>query len=1048
MKKGTMRSIGRGLWFTIKWAVVFAIVFGFLGAGIAFGYVSALVKDDPVRSRDEIMQKMEENSYTGFAYFRDDTVIGQLRSEEDRRVLTLEEIPPQVKDAFLAIEDNDFYEHPGVDVAGLFRAVKQRLLHENVQTGGSTITQQLARRVFLSLDRTDSRKFKEIFLSLRLERVMTKNEIFLHYLTKIPFGNGSSGYNLYGVKAAAKGIFNIDDLSQLNIAQSAYLAGLPQQPSTYSAYTSKGEFDETAIKKAITRQQLVLKRMQEIGTLTPAQYQEALAFDIRSAMAAPSRKAYSTYPFLMLETERQAADILLRQQNENTASMKASEYNEAMKDARDQLLRGGYKVYTTIDKTIYDEMKAIGENKANFAPDDATKGMEQLGAIMIENKTGAILGMIEGRDFYTEQMNHATQMQRQPGSTMKPIAAYLPAIEKGTVQPATIIDDVPIVLKDGAKGVHLPENWDYKYHGLVTARTALEQSYNIPAIKVFLQDVGIKEGWDFTRKLGITSITDDDYKYAQTGVIGGLTYGVSVQELTGAYTSIPNKGVFNPPYMIRKIVDAAGKTVYEQDHKPVTAFSEETAYIMYDMLRSVVTSGTAADLPKTFKHYSKVYTAGKTGSTQDDADAWYMGFTNDVTLGVWVGYEQMKYTLSKKSCPWAVGCGTQRAKQIWAKVMDAAIDKAPKVFANQRKTPRPSGVIDVTVSSYSGKLPNENTSQAGKVQTDIFNKKFAPTEEDNVLVKAKYVTYNGIHYLANPATPDDMVQEKVMIKRDPPLSVLMKEVEAALQKVPASSRKPLSHYYPTDMEQDAPVSDDPRSDDGSPPPPPTDLSLTHTGDKFNITFKPIETADVVGYRLYRSDNMGPLKKENGKVIFTGGTPTFEDTAAAGTVAAYSVTAVDIAGNESAKSKVIYSDNRASGDAPLLPPLDTGGPGSLGLPDNEAGQPQGQNTGGTGSNPGTGGKTKTAPSSPGGLTIAPKGAAVVVSWKANASAEGVTRYELYFSETENGTYRKLHSSSTTSITYYAAVANGWYRLVAINDNGTSQPSSSIYYTSSQ
>lgn len=213
------RSFARRLGSFVKWMVVL----GFMGAlfvgGALMGYVSSIVKDEPVRSRALIEQKVSENSITGFAYFADGSPIGQLRTEEDRRPVTTDQIPQKVIDAVISIEDNHFYEHKGVDMSGTLRAVKQKVLKESVQTGGSTLTQQLARRVFLNLDRTEDRKVKEILLSLRLERFLTKDEIMTAYLNKVPFGNGSSGYNVYGIKAATKGLFNINDLEKINIAQ-------------------------------------------------------------------------------------------------------------------------------------------------------------------------------------------------------------------------------------------------------------------------------------------------------------------------------------------------------------------------------------------------------------------------------------------------------------------------------------------------------------------------------------------------------------------------------------------------------------------------------------------------------------------------------------------------------------------------------------------------------------------------------------------------------------------------------------------------------------
>lgn len=214
----------------VKWMFILGILGLLFAGGAVAGYVTSIVKEDPVRSEELIQQQVSQNAITGFAYFRDGQPIGQLRTEEDRRLIEFNDIPQLVIDAVLAIEDNSFYDHVGIDFSGTLRAVKQKLLNESVQTGGSTLTQQLARRVFLSLDRTEDRKVKEILLSLRLERFLSKNEILTAYLNKVPFGNGSNGYNVFGIKAAAKGIFGLDDLDKLNIAQAAYLAGLPQLP--------------------------------------------------------------------------------------------------------------------------------------------------------------------------------------------------------------------------------------------------------------------------------------------------------------------------------------------------------------------------------------------------------------------------------------------------------------------------------------------------------------------------------------------------------------------------------------------------------------------------------------------------------------------------------------------------------------------------------------------------------------------------------------------------------------------------------------------------
>ncbi|GAA3407171.1 transglycosylase domain-containing protein [Paenibacillus hodogayensis] len=1066
---GTWRKAGRITLVTLKWIFVTGIIVGFLGAGAALGYVSALVKDDPVRPQDEILERINENDITGFVYFNDDLPIGQLRSEEDRRPVGIQEIPDVVKNAVLAIEDHEFYEHYGVNLKAFTRAVTQKLTNADVQTGGSTITQQVARRVFLTLDRNDNRKAKEIFLALRLERLLSKDQILLAYLNKIPYGNGSSGYNIYGIKAAAKGIFNIDDLNQLNVAQAAYLAGVPQLPSKYSAFTSRGELDEKAFGSAVERSKLVLKRMFEEGVITQQQYDEALAFDLRGSLAKSEQKAYNTYPYLMLEVERQTADILAKLANpdlKRDTKEGQEQYAEALKQAREDLLRKGYHIYTTIDKTLYDEMHVISDNKDNFTPDDPTKGMEQIAAIALDNKTGAILGMIEGRDFYKEQMNLATQMTRQPGSTMKPIAAYIPAIDKGAISPATIIDDVPVILKDYSKGFHLPENWDNDFHGLVTARHALNQSYNIPAIKIFLDVVGINAAWDFAKKLGITTLEKSDYG-AQTGVIGGLSKGVSVEELTNAFSSIPNKGVFTDAYLIRKITDSEGKTVYEHQLQPVTAFSEETAYLITDMMKTVVSSGTATLLKKDFKYYNKVPISGKTGSTQNDADAWFVGYSPDITVGVWAGYDQQKFTLKQTGCNKnsELGCGTQRALKIWAKVMNAAVEKRPELLPTKEFT-KPANIVSMTVSAYSGKLPNEQTTKAGKTNTDIFNKKFIPTEEDQTLITQKYVTFDGKVYLPQPGTPADMVLEKTVVKREKSIADIIKQIEALLPQLPANNRPSIAHYYPLDYENDAAYTVDPRVEDGQVPNSPGGLTLKKVGTANEITFQEAGNPDIVGYRLYKASSApGTFQRVSGKVVLTGQDLQFTDIPSGQSKVGYYVTAVDVAGKESKPSKAVMSDGTVFDLASPLDPFNAPNGQNGGAPgdkpgDNKPGDDKSGNKpsdGKPGDKPGDskpgdskpgdgkpGDTAKTPPTIPKNVSIKPSGTSIEINWSANAKTENVKRYDIYFSDKEDGTFKKLQSSTSNKLNYYALVYDGWYRVVAVNDAGESKPSPAVPY----
>lgn len=1017
---------GSGWWmatrifiYTILWLVLFGVLSGLVAAGAVGGYIAALVKDDPIRPQSLIEEKINENAITGFVYFRDNTLVGQLRTEEDRQPVTYDQIPQIVIDAVTSIEDHNFFNHIGIDTNGLLRAVKQQLLNEDVQTGGSTITQQLARQVFLSLDKTTSRKAKEIFLSLRLERYLSKDEIITAYLNKIPYGNGSSGYTIYGIKAAARGIFGVE-LNQLNLAQAAYLAGLPQRPSAYSAFTSKGEFNEKNFNLALNRQKLVLEKMLEYGKITKAQYDEAVSFDLYSSLAKPTEKAYNTYPYLMLETEREAAQLLVLKQNPGMTmeDLKKDENAALVEDAREQLLRGGYKITTTIDKTVYDLMHQIAEDPDNFSPDDKTKGVEQTAAVMLDQKTGAILGMIEGRDFHIEQMNFATQMTRQPGSSMKPIAAYLPAIEKGLIQPASVLDDSPIILNNGGTSKHIPKNSENYYSGLVTARTALAKSLNIPALKIFLDKVTIPQAWAFARKMGITTLVDKDNQ-AQTGVIGGLTYGVSVEELTGAYGAIGNKGVFNKPYLIDEIQDANGNVIYKHEADPQRVASEQSAYLMTDMLKSVVEEGTAASLKSTVNAYGKIPFVGKTGTTQNYSDVWFEGYTPDVTLGVWTGYEKSVYTLSSSA--------HKRSLQTWAKIMNAVTKAKPELFPT-KSFEKPDGIVSMTVSSVSGKLPTELTREAGKLTTDIFNKKYVPTEQDDALVKVKYITYNGVNYLPQPGTPEDLMREAVMVKREKPLDELMEEIQAALPHVSADARKPLSYYLPRDAKDSAPSKVDPRKDDGRKPSAPGNVAAELLNGLARITFTPSPETDVAGYRLYRSVDGGSYQKVEASV-FAGDEPKFVNYITAGHQYRYYVTAVDVAGNESDRSAVVTAGGDDGGDIsdPSLP-----------LPGDDSSGTGGDNGSGSATPPS---QTPAVPSAPTGLQGQGSPTGISLTWNANPSSEGVSKYEVWYSA-DNGKFTLLGSTESTNFDYPTLQPAGWYRITAVNASGSSSASATL------
>ncbi len=1026
-------------WIGFKWLFIFGLISALLAGGVVAGYVTSLVKDEPLRDALSMKDAVNQYDQTGFVYFNDGQLIGQLRAEEDRRLArSISEIPQVIKDAFIAIEDHRYETHYGVDPIGTLRATKQKFLNEDTQTGGSTITQQLARRVFLSLEQTDSRKFKEIFLALRMNRIFTKDEVMLAYLNKMPFGNGSNGYQVFGIKAAAKGIFDVEDLSRLHIAQAAYLAGLVKAPSDYSAYDGYGRFDEDGFNKAMDRQKVVLSEMLKYGKITQDEYDRALRFDIKPTLAPTKAKAYTTYPYLMIEAEHRAAEVLLQMQNPSLtkAELNSRANAQLMKDAIDMMNRSGYKIYTTIDKTIYEAMQEIAKNPDNFSKDHPEKGIEQTGAMLMENASGRILGMIEGRDYYIEQLNHATQMVRQPGSAMK-ILAYLPAIEQGLISPGSPIDDSPIILKDGGKGAHIPVNHNNRYQGLLTARHAFNQSYNIPALKLFLEEyggVGIETAWDYAKRMGVTTLTNSDYQ-SQTGVIGGLTHGVSVEEMTNVFATVANKGEFTDAFMIEKITDANNKVIYQHVVEPVSVFSEETAFLMTDMMRTVISSGTAGVVRNNFEKYGEIPIYGKTGTTSNDFDVWFVGYSPEVSLGVWTGYDQQARL--------ATSDARNRSKLIWAKIMNAAVELKPEWF-DEPAMEQPETIVRSTVSGVSGKIPNELTSALGMLSTDLFNKQYLPREEEDMIVNASFIRYNKFNYIPQPSTPSDFIQQKVLVNRAKSNKAIIDEITAIFEQFPKAvpivsgvPRSP-SYYITQDSHLDAPTDMDPRIDDGAPPDAPTGVQLVKEGGNYRITFTPAAAEDIIGYRIYMSKDFAPFNRFEGLVVYAGDDPTFMVGARTANDAFY-ITAVDVAGRESMPSNYAFSSGTAV-DPSLLPPVQHIDPESgdiIGdLPDPlDPAQPGSSDDIVTGTG---------VPSAPTQVSIRSRddGVGILLEWQANASSQSVNQYRVFYSGTVDGSYSNIGSTDKNRFEYISFPSEGWYYVTAINPNGESSPSQAV------
>ncbi|MFT9847221.1 transglycosylase domain-containing protein [Aneurinibacillus sp. REN35] len=706
----------KSFWHTLLVIFQVSAILFFMGVlfagGAAAGYIASLVKSDPVRSYNEIYEKISANNLTGFAYFRDKKMIGQLITAEDRRLVSHKEVSPHLIDAIISTEDKYFYEHNGIVPSAIARAAIQQVTNSPVQTGGSTLTQQLIKQTILSPKVTPERKFKEIFLALRMERMFSKEQILDAYINKMYFGQNANRTNLYGVQAAAKGIFGVD-AKNLNIAQSAYLAGMLQAPYSYIPFE---KIKKNGLALGLDRQKLVLSRMLENGKISKQQYDEALAYDIKkNLLTNPPQSAITKYPYLMMEIEERAAKILLDQDFEKNPELKNESYNKLLEEKRMDVRQGGYHIYTTIDKNIYEKMQAIAADSSNFGPEKPPingKPMpEQVGAVLIQNKTGAILGMMEGRNFKQENTNHVTA-PRQPGSAIKPIGVYAPAIEEGIISPnSTVVDE-----ETTFPGNWTPKNSGSTFKGPMSVRSALAQSRNIPAVKVYFE-TGVRKSLAYVKKMGVNTIVDNDY-YLPTA-LGGFTRGISVEEMTNAYATFANEGNFIDAYLIDHIVNSEGESVYQHKVQPVRVFSPQTSWMMTDMMRDVVTGGTARKVVARYTLGRDV--AGKTGTTQEDGDKWFVGYTPDISLGVWIGYD-MKYKLNRSS--------HDNAMRVWGKTFSTLVKMNPDLSPAGNYAKRPPGTSMAAI--YNANLAaSKNPASYGKVEEKTTETEEKKTTEEN-----------------------------------------------------------------------------------------------------------------------------------------------------------------------------------------------------------------------------------------------------------------------------------------------------------------------------
>jgi penicillin-binding protein 1A len=692
----------------------------------ATGVVLAAVMDMP-----DWNPALIGGAMTTTVYDRENQLIASLHGQENRIPVPLERIPEHLQEAVIAIEDMRFYQHHGVDPRAILRAAIVDITRGTREQGGSTITQQLAKNAFIeNPEKTLKRKVQEAIMAIQLERMYTKREILEFYLNEIYFGHGA-----YGVQAAAKTYFN-KNVEDLNLAEAAMLAGLIKSPGTYSPLM------EANLPRAKERQALVLDTMVRCDFITREEAEQAKKAPLEFRQGEAEKSSYR-YPFYLDYVVEEAEKLLA-----------ANGLEEKL------LFTGGLKIYTALDPKTQQKMEQVYHDADNF-PKSADEVPVQSAMVVLDPHTGELRALIGGREHEVRRgWNRAVHTKRHPGSAIKPIAVYAPALEEAGYSPATVVDDVPV-----SYGKYAPDNYDGRYRGLVSIREAVRWSINVVAVKV-LHDIGVERGYNFARDLGLP--LTDRYKYLSLA-LGAAE--ASPLDMAAAYAAFANGGIWIQPHAVTKITDRFDRVLVEVKPYKKVVMSEQTAFLITDMLQTVVKEGTGTrarlDRP----------VAGKTGTTQlpdtpefrgksGTTDAWFIGYTPELVGAVWMGYDQTdpKHYLRH------VAGGTYPAL-IWKAVMAEALKGQPV-----RQFPRPPGIVYVSVDAKSGLLPSELTPRQFVV-TEVFAKDRVPTRVSDVWVEAQVCTES--HKLATPACPS--VATGVFLKRPVPYTGNVKPEDADLE---------------------------------------------------------------------------------------------------------------------------------------------------------------------------------------------------------------------------------------------------------------------------
>lgn len=622
-KKKKKKKKYRLFWFLVKLQIVLLLAVLAAAAWYFFGGYADEVKSLQSEAIKLVRTANEDTfkaSQTSIVYAADGSPISMLKSGKESYYLSIEEMPVDTVAAIVSIEDKKFFRHNGIDYRAILRAVKAMIENGEATQGGSTITMQLARNTFLTQEKTWQRKVEEMFVARELEKKFSKEQILEFYLNNIYFGNG-----YYGIQSASRGYFN-KEVQKLDLSQISFLCAIPNNPTLYDPLINA---DNT-----ISRRNRILKNMLEDGKISKVDYAEAVveAVVLERPETLAKNDYVETYSYYcatraLMENEDFTFRYEFSSEEEREKYEKA--YTELYAECQKKLYTAGYRVYTSLDLDIQEKLQeSVNDTLSGFTEvNDEGIYTLQASAVCIDNNNGYVKAIVGGRnqEFSGYTLNRAYQSFRQPGSAIKPLTVYTPALER-KYTPDSLVVDEPI--EDG------PKNASGSYSGEITLRTAVEKSVNTIAWKLY-EELTPEIGLSYLENMNFSRLDAEDYRLATA--LGGFTNGVSALEMTAGYAAIQNDGNYRTPTCIVKILDAEDNEIYASGQEEKAVYKQNAARMMTDMLKGVMTSGTAAGLD-----LGEMPSAGKTGTTNDQKDGWFAGYTRYYTTSVWVGYDMPK----------------------------------------------------------------------------------------------------------------------------------------------------------------------------------------------------------------------------------------------------------------------------------------------------------------------------------------------------------------------------------------------------------------------